>query len=235
MLPVDKLSMTLPLDHSSCPANPKNGAVRHAACVVDIAKLDTRMQTRWKTMSSLWNANKGKNDKKSLYQNLNYLSKLTSQLEWLRIPGDRPVRIAYSARGEPTATLITDISAVLDKSLYQVTCTSLDEAYYLLAIINSRVLYKAVQTFMPRGQFGARDLDKHLWKLPIPAYDPNDADHVDLSRLGRRAAVEAENVIAGLGDPVPSVTKARSVLRHEWQPNSAVARGIEAGVQQLLS
>ena len=74
-----------------------------------------------------------------------------------------------------------------------------------------------------------------LWRLPIPAYDPNDADHVNLSRLGKRATVEAENVIAGLGDPVPSVTKARSVLRHEWQPNSGVARGIENAVQQLLS
>ena len=92
----------------------------------------------------------------------------------------------------------------------------------------------AVNQFMPKGLFGARHLHKHLWKLPIPAYDPNDADHADLSRLGRRAAVEAEKVIAGLGDPVPSVTKARSVLRHEWQPNSAVAQGIEAGVRGLL-
>ena len=74
-----------------------------------------------------------------------------------------------------------------------------------------------------------------LWRLPIPAYGPNDADHADLSRLGKRAAVEAENVIAGLGDPVPSVTKARSVLRHEWQPNSATAQNIETAVQQLLS
>ena len=64
-----------------------------------------------------------------------------------------------------------------------------------------------------------------LWRLPIPAHDPNDADHANLSRLGRRAAVEAEKVIAGLGEPVPSVTKARSVLRHEWQPNSATAQG----------
>ena len=59
--------------------------------------------------------------------------------------------------------------------------------------------------------------------------------HVDLSRLGSRAAVEAEKVIAGLGDPVPSVTKARSVLRHEWQPNSPTAQNIETAVQQLLS
>ena len=183
-LPVDKPFMTLPLDHISCPVNPKTGAVRHAACVVDIAKLDSRMQTRWNTMSSLWDANKGKNDKKTLYQNLNYLSKLTSQLEWLRNPGDRPIRIAYTTSGEPTATLISDDQAVLDTTLYQVTCRDLNEAYYLLAIINSDTLRASVDQFMPKGLFGARHLHKHLWKLPIPAYDPNDANHNDLSRLG---------------------------------------------------
>ena len=68
-------------------------------------------------MSSLWDANKGKDDKKSLYQNLNYLSKLTSQLEWIRNPGDRPVRIAYTGHGAPTATLISDDKAILDDTL----------------------------------------------------------------------------------------------------------------------
>ena len=234
-LPVDKPSMTLPLDHSNCPVNPKTKAVRHNACQVDIAQLDTRMRSRWSRMSALWDANKGKNDQKSLYQRLNYHNILTSQLEWIRDPGDRPVRIAYSSSGAPTATLISDEKAVLDYKLYQVTCANLNEAYYLLAIINSHTLATAVNQFMPKGLFGARDLVKHLWKLPIPEYDPNDADHVNLSRLGRRAAVEAKKVIAALGDPVPSVTKARSVLRHEWQPNSAVAQDIESAVQQLLS
>ena len=74
-----------------------------------------------------------------------------------------------------------------------------------------------------------------LCNLPIPEFDPSNADYFDLSVLGRSATVEEENVIAALGGPVPSVTKARSVLRHGWQPNSAVARGIETCVQQLLS
>ncbi len=233
-LPVDKTSMTLPLDHGNCPVNTKTKTVRHSSCRVDVAKLDIRMRTRWNRMSSLWDANKGKNNTKSLYQNLNYINKLTSQLQWLRNPQDRPVRIAYTGITAPAATLITDNQAILENALYQVSCRSLDEAYYLLAIVNSTAMFEAVEPLMPQGQFGARDLHKHLWKLPIPEFDPNNTDHADLSDLGRRAAVEAEKVIAALGDPVPSVTKARSVLRHEWQPNSAVAQGIEVGVQGLL-
>ncbi len=233
-LPVDKPSMTLPLVSSQHPANTKSSVVRRNAREIDVAKLDTRMQSRWKTMSALWDANKGKNDKMSLYQRLNYHNILTSQLEWMRNPRDRPIRIAYTTSGTPTATLISDDRAVLDETLYQVTSRNTDEAYYLLAIINSDTLATAVNQFMPKGLFGARHLHKHLWKLPIPEYDPKDTDHINLSRLGRRAAVEAQTVIANLGTPPPSVTKARSTLRHQWQPNSPIAQQIETAVQQLL-
>ena len=235
-LPLDKPSMTLPLDHSSCPAHPKTGNVRHNACVVDTTQLDTRMRTRWNTMSSLWDANKGKNDNKSLYERLNYHNEFTAQLAWLRNPGDHPIRIAYSAHGEPTAALICDDKAVLDEMLYQVTCINLNEAYYLLAIINSNTLAVTVKPFCPTNWARKiRHLHKHLWKLPIPEYDPNITSHVDLSRLGKRAAIEAEKVIADMGTPPPSVTKARSVLRHQWQPNSPTAQAIETAVQQLLA
>ena len=233
-LPVDKPSMTLPLDHGSCPVNPKTKTVRHTSCRVDVVKLDTRMRSRWNTMSSLWDANKGKNNTKSLYQNLNYLSKLTSQLQWLRNPEDRPIRIAYTGITAPAATLITDNKAILENALYQVTCRDLDEAYYLLAIINSKVMFETVKPLMPKGQFGARDLHKHPWKLPIPAYDPNDASHADLSRLGRNAATEAQAIIGGFEPADLTMDKARTVLRNEWRPNSPTAQGIEIAVHQIL-
>ena len=100
-LPIDKPSMMLPLDHSDCPANPKTGNVRHSGCEVDTSKLDTRMRSRWNTMSALWDDHRSKNDKKSLFQRLNFVGGLTSQLAWIRNRGDNPVRIAYTARGEP--------------------------------------------------------------------------------------------------------------------------------------
>jgi hypothetical protein len=33
-----------------------------------------------------------------------------------------------------------------------------------------------------------RDIDKHVWKLPIPLYDPDDALHKRLSDLGQQEA-----------------------------------------------
>ncbi len=64
------------------------------------------------------------------------------------------------------------------------------EANYLLAIINSQVLYTAVIPLMSKGQFGARNLKKLLWKLPIPEYDATEALHVEIAAAGAARELE---------------------------------------------
>ena len=231
-LPVSKATLTMPLDHSRCPKNPRTGRVTHNACAVDTEALDARMQLRWPTMESLWDANKGKSDTKSLVQRLNFNRSLTSQLEYLNDPADRPVRIAYASAGRPTAALITDPKAILDYRTFQVACRNLDEAHYLLAVINSIMLEQQVAQFRPKGLFGERDLQKHLWKLPIPAFDAGIANHAELASLGQRAVAEASAIVAAITEV--TVTKARSAMRHQWQPTSPTAQAIENAVAQLL-
>ena len=41
---------------------------------------------------------------------------------------------------------------------------------------------------MNKGQFGARDLQKQLWKLPIPEYDATEALHGEIAAVGEAAA-----------------------------------------------
>ena len=106
------------------------------------------------------------------------MGKLSSQLEWQSNPADSRIRVVYTKSGEPTAAIIRDDRALIDHLLYWIPCRDGDEANYLLAIINSDTLQEAVQPFMSKGQFGARDLHKHLWKLPIPEYDPGRQLHV---------------------------------------------------------
>ena len=93
---------------------------------------------------------------------------------------------------------------------------------------------------MTKGLYGARDFEKHGWKLPIPRYNPSDPLHVRLSELGATAEQECHALIAQsdirtkpAGDAQSRA--ARKMLRHEWQPNSAIAQAIEAAVAQLLS
>lgn len=238
VLPVDKATMTLPLAHSLCPVNPKTGKVRHNACEVAVEELDERMQNRWLKMAALWNANKKANDSKSLYQRLNYNHLLTNQLGYLLDPGSRPIRIAYTTSGRPNAAIITDAKGILDTKLHQVSCRDLEEAYYLLAVINSVTLEKAVAPFQAKGQLGERDLHKHLWKLPIPEFDAEEAMHTALASLGEKAEEEAAAVLQGLAAmenrPLTSA-KARAQLRNEWQPVSPTAQAIEERVRELLN
>lgn len=246
-LPVDKKTMIMPLDHSQCEENPKTGKTRHNACTLDTFDLDPRIQDRWRRMSDLWDANKGKTDTRSLYQNLNWLNKLSSQLAWMRDHGSRPVRIAYTGTGRPTAALIADDKAILDTQLYQVTCVNAAEAHYLLAIINSDSLADAVKPFCTTNWARKiRALHKHVWKLPIPAFDRSNPIHDELSSLGKRAASEATKVICDLAasetrDAAPfpprrlTADRARAALRHDWQPASPTAQAIERSVSRLLA
>ena len=172
----------------------------------------------------------------NLLEQLDYYGKLSSQLEWRHEPGDRQIRIVYGGWGAPTAALLQDDNAIVDYKLFWIRCKDAQEANYLLAIINSDALASAVAPLMPKGQFGARDLQKHLWKLPIPAFDAGNARHVELAAAGEAAAAGVAEQLAALrsarGQGV-SVTIARRELR-AWLRGSAAGARVEAGVGRLL-
>ena len=203
---------------------------------VRIASLAQRMRERWRTVSDLWEQNKSTNNKLDLLGQLDYYGKLSAQLEWQRDSGDRPVRVLHTDAGAPTATLLHSDRAIVDTSLYWITCSDLREANYLLAIINSRALYEAVAPLMPKGQFGARHLHKHLWKLPIPEFDVGDALHLAVSDAGLAAAEGAARELTALRQSRArlTVTIARRELRKSLQ-SSKEGKAVEDTVTELLS
>ena len=77
---------------------------------------------------------------------------------------------------------------MVDYKLFWVACRNTEEASYLLAIINSDALQTAMTPLMSKGQFGARDLQKHLCKLPIPEFDPSQELHATIAEAGVTAA-----------------------------------------------
>lgn len=93
---------------------------------------------------------------------------------------------------------------------------------------------------MSKGQFGARDVQKHLWRLPIPEFDSSDTLHLEIAEAGMEAAIgaesswreiEAERRVAGKS---VSVTIARREIR-AWLAESAEGKRVEALVERLLS
>ncbi len=203
---------------------------------VTLQALGHRMRERWQTISRLWEENKRAVNKSKLLGWLDFHGKLSAQLGWQQDPGDRPVRVVYSGYGIPTAALLYDDDAIVDYKLFWITCKDAMEAYYLLAIINSDALYQGVAPLMSKGQFGARDLQKHLWKLPIPEFDAGNALHVELSEAGEAAAKGAASQLATLRqvrDRV-TVTIARRELR-AWLRASPEGAAVEATVGRLLA
>ena len=186
------------------------------------------MRDRWRTVSRLWEENKRPVNKLNLLGRLDYLRELSAQLEWQRNPGDRPVRVVYSGYGILTAALIHEVDVIVD---YKDTT----EAHYLLAIINSDSLYELVTPLMSKGQFGARDLQKHLWKLSIPEFDSGNSLHVRASQAGEAAAQGVAKQLAQLRQDrgEVTVTIARRELR-KWLRESTEGKAAEEAVEKLL-
>ena len=185
------------------------------------------MRDRWQTVSDIWETNKASANKLELLGQLDYLHKLSAQLEWKRSPGSRPLRVLYNSSGTPTAALICDDEVVVDYTLFWITCEDLQEAHYLLAIINSQALYDAVSPLMAKGQFGARHLQKHLWKLPIPEFDPGKRQHTAIAKAGEEAARGAAQQLARLREQRDkvTVTVARRELRR-WLRESPEGKAV---------
>ena len=204
---------------------------------IRLGGLERRMRERWQTVSRLWEENKAVANRLSLLGQLDYMGKLSSELEWMADSGERPVRIVYTKSGEPTAALLEDSQNLVDHLLYWIPCKTNDEANYLVAVINSDALQEAVEPLMSKGQFGARDLHKHLWKLPIPEFDPTEELHVAISRAGSMAAAGAKAKLDGLqeqrGDDL-TVAIVRRELR-AWSRRSDEGRAVETAVGRLLA
>ena len=203
---------------------------------IRLGGLERRMRERWQRASRLWEENKALANNLNLLGQLDYMGKLSSQLEWQQDAGDRPVRVVYTKSGEPTAALLEDSETLVDHLLYWIPCRTIDEANYLVAIINSGALQEAVKPLMSKGQFGARDLHKHLWKLPIPEFDPNEELHSEIADAGAAAATRAGKKLAEVrkrrGDKM-TVTIARRELRY-WLRTSDEGKSVEDSVTKLL-
>ena len=204
---------------------------------IRLGGLERRMRGRWLNISHLWDSNKQPATNLNLMERFDYHREMSSQLEWQRDDGGRPLRVMYTKSGEPTAALLADRQAIVDFNLYWITCKDMDEAHYLLAIINSDALAIAVNKYTtPNWSGKTRDLHKHLWKLAIPEFDGSNFDHQAVAEAGAWAAEGAAARLGGLraarGYGV-GVAIARREVRG-WLRGSAAGKAVEGVVGSLL-
>ena len=203
---------------------------------IKVSALAERMQARWRTISRLWAENKRRTSSLSLLGRIDYNRGLSSQLNWQHEPDGRPMRVVYTTSGKPTAAEVDGPASIIDNRLYWVTCKDVREAHYLLAIINSEALYEAAKPLMSKGLFGARDLHKHLWKLPIPEFDPADSLHSAIADAGTAATRSAGRILdrlrADRGDDLTGAYARREI--HKRLATSQEGLAVEDAVGRLL-
>ena len=203
---------------------------------INLDELERGMRHRWQIVNALWEENKSPNNKLNLLERLDYYRNLSSQLTWQHSPGQRPIRVVYAASGRATGAILHDDKAIVDSTLFWVACATMREAHYLIAVINSDALHEAVQPLMAKGQFGARHLQKHLWKLPIPEFDADDPLHTAISDAGAAAALGAQARLRDLQAERGAAVSWRIARRElrAWLTTSPEGKAVEDQVQRLL-
>ncbi len=199
---------------------------------IEPSLLGERMRDRWDTVNRLWEQHKRANSRLDLLGQLDYMRKLSSQAGY----GTGP-RLVYSSSGRPTAAVLDDPAPRIDTTLFWLRCRTRVEGDYLAAVINSNALWEAVAPLMPKGQFGPRHVQKHLWRLAIPEWDSGEGLHRELAEAGAEATRGAGVRLAevrGAQRGTVSVKIARQELR-DWLAGSDVGKRIEALAERLLA
>ena len=222
----------LPLRQGAEPPGQLRSSSRLAIHHIEPPLMGERMRNRWRLINRLWDENKNVNNKLDLLGRLDYMGNFSSQFGEEAGP-----RLLYSSSGRPTAVVLDDPGALVDYTLFWLRCHTREEGDYLAAVINSNTLRDAVTPFMPKGQFGARHVQKHLWRLAIPEYDGAEGLHCELAEAGADAARVASALLARLRESREGgvgVTLARRELRG-WLESSPLGQRIETLAARLLA
>lgn len=161
----------------------------------------------------------------SFLEQVDYYGKLSAQLP------AAPLRVVYSKAGTlPAAALLRDVTAIVDHKLYWAAVGNEAEGRYLLANLNSETVRARVAHLQSRGQWGARDFDKVMFKLPIPQFDAANRLHRELAEAAERAEQVAASVPLKAGE---HFVRARQRIRAALQ-GDGIAQRIDALVARLL-
>ena len=158
----------------------------------------------------------------TLAEQIDHMRKLSQQVPVARL------RVAYAASGMHVAAALTDPRAIIEHAVYWAAVTTEPEGHYLVGILNSPSLTELVRPHMSYGK-DERHVDKHVWKLPIPTYDPDDELHAEIAQLSRQLAAEISTHSFRSGN---FVTVRRDLRR--FLADNATGRHLDRLVSDLL-
>jgi len=135
---------------------------------------------------------------------VNYHNKLVLQKQNLRY------YVVYSASGTHIAAAVVDTKKipaleigkakvtpagfVADYKTFWFGTNEANEAHYLAAILNSKVLDQMIKPHQSRGKFGPRDICRLPFEFDVPQFDPENDFHRQIAAAGAKAAKDATSL-----------------------------------------
>lgn len=182
-------------------------------------------QAWWASVEAAWEAGRKPSEPLPLLERFDYQKQLSAQL---------PVgasRVVYAKAGTTlSAARVLEPTAIIDHKLYWAPIASAAEGRYLVGVLNSTALLNRVRPLQAKGLFGPRDIDKYVFHIPFPNYDPGAELHARIADLAAQAEQVAATVdVAGLS----KFTEARKVIRSEVD-QAGLTASLEAAVSELL-
>ncbi|AFN74288.1 Endonuclease, putative [Melioribacter roseus P3M-2] len=104
-----------------------------------------------------------------------------------------------SSAKDANATIVDreklDLTFVVESKGYWLSTENKNEAYYLTAILNSKIPNDLMKDFQTRGLFGVRDVHKKILDIYFPRFYENEETHMRLAQLSEIAHKKAENYL----------------------------------------
>lgn len=175
----------------------------------------------WSNAEATWAEHKSSADSSALLDRIDYHGQLRAQLP------AAAHRVLYTASGNTLAAArLDDPRQLVEHKLYWAAVSSLSEARYLTAILNSEILLERVRPLQALGLFGPRDFDKNVFSVQIPIYDSSDASHQELARLAAEAELVSAQVQSPPGTDFKKLRKMARLLLEEAGLSDRIERAV---------
>ena len=172
VLPVQRPTMTMPLNHDNCEGN------KHDACRLEVTEFHATMQRRWSNAAEMFR----EAHKNQVHQRPVQQPEPSQQADQpTGVPArchrrrwNHPRRLHNIGQDSQLRRFIGNSSAIVESNLYQTICQSVGRSlFHDLPFINSNEFAEQESSrFAPTNWAKKiRHIHKHGWKLPIPRYD----------------------------------------------------------------
>ena len=88
-----------------------------------------------------------------------------------------------------------DLAFFVESKAYWFSTSDINEAHYIVSILNSSIPNEKMKAFQTKGLFGERDIHKRILDIYFPRFDENNETHIKLAQLSEQAHTKAKQYL----------------------------------------